>query len=212
MSKNSCSLCGSLSIEFYCEDKVRQYFKCNHCYLVFVSPMYFLSEIEENNRYDKHENVLINKGYVKHLSRIVIPLESFNLKGKNGLDFGCGENTVLVNILENEGYNMDYYDFFYFSKKGHLEKKYDFVTITEVVEHFSKPGKELNMLWSQINPKGVIAIMTKMHDENIDFKNWYYKNDLTHICFFSKKTFIWLAEFWKAGIQFFDEDIVFFKK
>ena len=35
--------------------------------------------------------------------------------------------------------------------------------------------------------------MTKLTDQVTDFANWHYKNDPTHVSFFSSKTFAYLA-------------------
>jgi hypothetical protein len=43
---------------------------------------------------------------------------------------------------------------------------------------------------------GVLAIMTQMITKETDFSTWYYKNDPTHICFFSKQTMRYLAQQW----------------
>jgi hypothetical protein len=35
--------------------------------------------------------------------------------------------------------------------------------------------------------------MTDLYDETIDFEKWYYKDDTTHVIFYPKKPFEWLA-------------------
>ena len=36
--------------------------------------------------------------------------------------------------------------------------------------------------------------MTNIYNENIDFHNWDYKNDLTHVFIYYKKTIQWIKE------------------
>jgi len=212
MNSNCCPLCFNKKVEQFCEDKLRVFVKCKQCNLIFVFPQYFLSETKEKNRYDMHENSELNSGYLKHLTRVVEPLEKVCLKGAKGLDFGCGSNPVLANVLNAKGYEMEIYDYFYFNNNDFLQKKYDFVTATEVVEHLFEPGKELHKLWSIINNKGAFVVMTRLYNKEIDFLSWFYKNDLTHVCFFSKETFFWIAGLWNAKVSFFDKDIVVLKK
>ena len=54
--------------------------------------------------------------------------------------------------------------------------------------------------------------MTNLHHERLEFDKWYYKDDATHVCFFSKKTFEWIAKKWSAELQFKDKDIVILQK
>ncbi len=36
--------------------------------------------------------------------------------------------------------------------------------------------------------------MTDLYNEAIDFDSWYYKNDPTHVFFYTKETFEWIRE------------------
>jgi len=44
------------------------------------------------------------------------------------------------------------------------------------------------------------------------FEKWHYKNDPTHICFFSRPTFRWLASAWQARIEFIGRDVILIHK
>jgi cyclopropane fatty-acyl-phospholipid synthase-like methyltransferase len=101
---------------------------------------------------------------------------------------------LLADILAEDGFEMEIYDSFYETDKSVLSKKFDFIVSTEVVEHLSKPLEAFEKLFSMLKDNGVLAVMTQLYDDSIDFKTWYYKNDCTHICFFSMKTFDWLAK------------------
>ena len=43
-----------------------------------------------------------------------------------------------------------------------------------------------------LNPHAKMYLMTEPYDEGIDFASWYYKNDPTHVFFYSKNTFEWI--------------------
>ena len=45
--------------------------------------------------------------------------------------------------------------------------------------------------------------MTKLVRNQEAFAKWHYKNDLTHVCFFSRATFEWLSDQWQADLEFF---------
>ena len=196
-----CPLCNSVA-NSYCEDKTREYFQCMECSLVFVPPQYFLSASDEKGQYDFHENDPADAGYRKFLSRISIPMSSLLSTDSRGLDFGSGPGPTLSIMFEELGYPMKIYDPFYATDQSVLEMQYDFVTATEVVEHFYNPSESLNKMWQCLKPGGYLGIMTKLVIDKTAFANWHYKNDPTHVCFFSTKTFCWLTNHWDAKIAF----------
>jgi hypothetical protein len=115
-------------------------------------------------------------------------------------------------MLEEAGYFMDIFDKFYAHDPALLTRSYDFITSTEVVEHLREPGRELDRLWSCLRPGGVLGIMTKLVQDRKVFATWHYIRDLTHISFFSRPTFAWLASRWDAGLDIVDKDVVILHK
>ena len=79
---------------------------------------------------------------------------------------------------------MKLYDLFYAPDTQFLQRQYDFIAASEVVEHLHHPRRELERLWSCLKPNGVLGIMTKRVIDQAAFSHWYYKSDLTHVCFF----------------------------
>jgi len=107
---------------------------------------------------------------------------------------------------------MRIYDPYYAPDTEWLQQQYDFITASEVVEHLRQPRVELDRLWSCLKPNGVIGIMTKRVLGRDAFSRWHYKNDLTHVCFFSTETFVWLADYWGAELTVVGNDVVVFRK
>ena len=132
--------------------------------------------------------------------------------GSFGLDFGSGPEPTLSIMFEEEGHKMNIYDPYYAPDKIVLNEQYDFVTASEVVEHLHNPAIEFDLLWSILKPGGWLGLMTKLALDKEAFAKWHYKNDPTHVCFFSKETMEWLAEKWKAKIQFIGRDVILFQK
>lgn len=212
MTDEICPLCKGSTIDTYCRDKFRDYLICQSCRLVFVPKRFHLSDIEEKERYDLHRNDPNEEGYRKFLSRIVAPLELRIDKGSQGLDFGCGPGPALSMMLRDAGYQLDTYDKFYGIRPEVFEKTYDFVTATEVVEHLRDPEFELNRLFALVRSGGLLGIMTKLVIDKSAFENWHYKRDMTHICFFSRPTFEWLGNLWKAKVEFIGSDVILIYK
>jgi len=207
-----CPLCSNTKSNHFFTDKFRPYYYCHHCSLIYVASKDFLSEAEEKTRYDLHENDLKDNGYRKFLERLFIPMMTRIKGGDKGLDFGSGPVPALSKIFSEAGFNIDIYDHFYAKNISIFENKYDFITATEVVEHLHKPKETFEALWKMLKPDGTLGIMTKLSTGVDDFPKWHYKNDDTHVCFFSRKSFEWLANEWKACVEFIGKDITIFKK
>ena len=208
----SCPLCRAEDVRSYSRDGRRDYYHCRVCSLVFVPPRQLPSAEEEKKRYDLHQNSPEDPGYRRFLSRLFIPLQRLLAPGSDGLDFGSGPEPALSRMFEEAGHSMVIFDHFYEHVPTVLERQYDFITATEVVEHLHDPGKELERLWACLKEGGRLGIMTAFAVPQEAFPQWHYKNDPTHVCFFSPRTFAWLGLRWNAEVTFADADVVFFRK
>ena len=128
--------------------------------------------------------------------------------GARGLDFGCGPAPALADILRRAGHEVSLYDTFYWPDAAVLKENYDFVCTTEVVEHLHHPGSELDRLWSLLRPGGWLGIMTKLVRDSAAFASWHYKNDPTHVCFFSRQTWQWWALRQGAALDIIGADVI----
>ena len=90
------------------------------------------------------------------------------------------------------------YDPYYASDVSVLSTQYDFITLSEVVEHLAAPGMELDRLWSCLSPGGWLGIMTKRVRDPQAFQTWHYITDPTHVSYFSEATFRWLTAKWST--------------
>ncbi len=212
ISKEKCPLCRSADIQKYYKDKTREYLQCGLCSLVFVPSIYFMSLQKEKQRYDTHQNCSDDIGYRKFLNRTFCPMQKILKPASMGLDFGSGPGPTLSVMFEEAGHKMAIFDHFYAQDKSVFKKQYDFITATEVLEHLQHPQEELDRLWSCLKPGGKLGIMTKLVLDKQAFASWHYINDLTHVCFFSKQTFQWLADMWQAKINFINNDVIFLEK
>jgi cyclopropane fatty-acyl-phospholipid synthase-like methyltransferase len=211
-NNETCPLCSSADIHGFYSDKTREYLRCGVCSLIFVPAMYFLSEQEEKQRYDTHQNSPEDQNYRKFLDRTFLSMQKMLSPGSCGLDFGSGPGPTLSVMFQEAGHTVSIYDRFYAQDPSVFQKEYDFITATEVLEHLHRPQEELDRLWACLKQDGKLGIMTKLFADGEDFSSWYYKNDPTHIRFFSELTFRWLAHKWQAEIDLIDKDVVFFYK
>jgi len=207
-----CRLCGAGEAVFFHADNTREYYRCKGCSLVFVPEKFWPSSLEERAVYDLHQNSEEDAGYKKFLSRLSDPLLERLEPGDCGLDFGCGPGPLLMRIFQEQGYGVEPFDPLYYNDPSLLQQRYDFITATEVVEHFREPGKEFQLLFSMLNLGGWLGIMTKRVLNRQAFSTWHYIRDVTHISFFCEETFRYLASHYNAELIVTGPDVVLFNK
>ena len=207
-----CPLCGSAQTAHFHVDERREYHRCSACDLVFVPAAFFVSREEEKGLYDMHENDPQDRAYRQFLSRLFKPMQERIPEHASGLDFGSGPGPTLSLMFEEQGHRVCLYDRFYAPDETVLHEKYDFITATEVAEHLHQPAFELERLWSLLRPAGWLGIMTRRLGPEQHFADWHYKNDPTHVIFFSDLTFLWLAGRWSTTATFFGPDVVLLQK
>lgn len=207
-----CNLCHSEKISLYYEGDSREYYLCSVCGFVFVPETFLLSPDVEKRKYDKHENLPDDLIYQAYLKQIMNPVLGRIEEGASGLDFGSGPGPTLSRMFESRGFKTDIYDAYYAPNDQVFKKTYDFITACEVVEHFYKPQMELDRLFSMLKPNGILAIKTQMLPFEEEFSTWYYKRDMTHVCFFSERSMRFLADKWKAELIVVKSDVVLFIK
>jgi len=182
--------------------------------LVFKNPKNFWNDEQDTARYTTHKNNSEDQGYVEFLRKIIPPLKPFLPTKFNALDFGCGPGPTLSLLLEEMGGNVENYDPIFFPD-AHLlvPETYDVVTSTEVVEHFKTPRQDWDLLTGLVKDNGLLAIMTLLYSNEIDYKSWWYKNDGTHVVFYQQKTLEYLASTYNLEILYTDnKSITIFKK
>ncbi len=190
----------------------RDYFHCAECNVIFVPPDQRLSPQQEFQRYELHENSPVDPEYRAFLSRLFEPVNSRLKPASRGLDFGSGPGPTLSVMFEEAGHDMALYDVFYANRPKVFRDQYDFITTSETAEHLFHPLEEFERLWNCLKPGGILGIMTQLYPDNNTFKDWHYKNDDTHVVFYSHKSFRWLGKRWEAEPEFIGNDVILFLK
>lgn len=207
-----CPLCSSKNLQNYYEGQGRNYILCNQCDLVFVPKEQLPSLVVEKTKYDQHQNSPQDSGYRAFLSKLFTPIQKFIEPKSYGLDFGSGPGPTLSKMFEEAGYHMDIYDIFYAPNQEVFTKQYDFITTTEVIEHLHNPKQELTRLTSMLREGGTLGIMTAFRPKQEYFASWYYKNDPTHVRFFTPKTFEYIAKMLDMEIVYMADGVVILGK
>lgn len=207
-----CILCGREEAEPFYADRRRPYLRCAGCRLVFVPAAHRLDRRAERAEYDRHQNRVDDPRYRRFLSRLADPLSARLPPGAAGLDFGCGPAPALADMLRERGFTVGLYDSFYCPDRAALAGPLDFVCASEVVEHLHAPGRELARLWRLLRPDGWLGIMTKLVRDREAFSRWHYKNDPTHVAFFSADTWHWWALQHGTAAEIIGADVILLRK
>ncbi len=207
-----CPLCANPATSPFHSDNRRDYKRCRICHLIFVPADQHLDEAEEKSIYDLHRNDSNDPGYRRFLSRLASPLLQRLAPNSTGLDFGCGPGPLLAAMLREAGHTVNLFDPYYANEPEHLHPGYDFITCTEVIEHLRQPRRELDNLLAILKPGGHLGLMTKLALDAQAFAKWHYKNDLTHIAFFSDPCLEWYATQNRCRIEFIGADVIILTK
>jgi hypothetical protein len=194
MNKINCRICDSSSPEFYRDPRtLKTYHHCGECDLRFLNPVHYLSGREEEARYRLHDNRVEDEGYQK-FNRPVVDSIRRKPPPLDILDFGCGDGPVIPHMLQGSGYNIEIYDPFFRPDDSVLKREYDVVTLVEVAEHLYYPQKEFTRIKKMLRPGGRLIAMTELFKDHMNFGEWYYRKDPTHVCLYSERTMNWLKD------------------
>ena len=187
-----CLLCHSESTAPFFEGNSQQFLKCSICGTVYRDPNQFISAEAEKERYLTHNNDIEDERYQQFVS----PITSAVIKDYSceavGLDFGAGTGPVIAKILKDRGFRIRLYDPFFHPDKEVMNQLYDFIVCCEVIEHFHKPLEEFKLLKSLLKAEGKLYCMSDLLVDRSDFGRWYYKDDPTHVLFYSAENLNWI--------------------
>ncbi|MFT5207982.1 MAG: SAM-dependent methyltransferase [Candidatus Omnitrophota bacterium] len=212
----ACPLCGlGEPLLFHQSNQAfqnRTFHICNACELVWASPEHRLSAEEEKSRYDLHCNNPEDLDYLDFLNRLAKPMIVELKSDSLGLDYGCGPGPAMQIPFEQAGHRVNLFDPFYYFQNKALDEQYDFITVSEVAEHFFNPSKEFEQFNHLLKPGGILGVMTQLRLLGSKFQDWWYPRDPTHVTFYSQKTMEWIAKQYNWVLGQPRHDICLFSK
>lgn len=188
-----CILCGSKANAF-AEALDRRYFLCINCKAIVLDPEQYVSRDDEIYRYETHNNDVEDPRYQNFVSPLVESVTRRYAPGSHGLDYGSGTGPVAAKLLRDAGFKITTYDPFFDKNPAAMRQTYDFIISSEVVEHFHQPAKEFRLLKAMLQPGGHLHCMTLRYSDDIDFEDWHYIHDETHVIFYQEKTAHWIQQ------------------
>ncbi|MED5466714.1 MAG: class I SAM-dependent methyltransferase [Pseudomonadota bacterium] len=207
-----CPVCENAELVPFREVGQQTYFRCGQCEATVMASECRLSGSRERAVYELHNNNADDPGYRRFQSKLAQPLLGQVSPGAQGLDVGCGPGPALASMLAEAGLHMTLYDPFFYPDAAALDRQYDVITCTEVVEHLHHPAEVFRMLDSLLRPGGCLGIMTCFQTDDARFDNWHYRRDPTHVVFYREQTFRWLAQHYGWDLEIPVKDVVLLRK
>lgn len=189
-----CPVCRAPSPGFFGSIQEQVYWKCSICEARFLDPMHWLAPEDEFAHYLHHENDPRDVRYRQFLSKLFTPLLDKLAPSQRGLDYGCGPGPALAEMFREEGHFITLYDPFFYPGSLALAQTYNFITCTEVAEHFHQPADEFDRLDMMLRPGGWLGVMTCFQTDDARFASWHYRKDPTHVVFYREKTLRLIAD------------------
>lgn len=183
-----CPVCRSPATRPFLTIQGRDYWACATCEARFLEPRQRPTRAEECRQYRLHENDPQDLRYRRFLARLADPLLARLAPRASGLDYGCGPGPALAEMLREAGHRVALYDPIFYPDPAPLQRRFDFVTCTEAIEHFHSPADEIERFDRLIKPGGWLALMTCFQTDDARFADWHYRRDPTHVVFYRAAT------------------------
>lgn len=159
----------------------------------FLDPAQRPARAAEQAQYCLHRNAVDDPGYRRFLQPLASALLRRLPAAADGLDFGCGPGPALAAMLREAGHSVALFDPQFAPDPQALERQYDFISCSEVVEHLHQPAVEFARLGRMLKPGGWLGVMTCWQTDDAAFAGWHYRRDPTHVVFYRSDTFACLA-------------------
>ncbi len=171
----------------------RVYWRCEVCQASFLDPGQLPTAAVEQHHYRQHQNDPADSRYRRFLAKLAEPLLARLPPGAHGLDYGCGPGPALAAMLGEAGHRVALYDPLFRPDQDVLRDTYDFITCSEVIEHFHDPAGEFDRLAELLRPGGWLGLMTCFQTDDHRFATWHYRQDPTHVVFYREATLRFIA-------------------
>ena len=207
-----CRVCLRNSLAPFLQKDGLNYLRCCQCQATLVSAAQLPSHQTQLQKYQQHQNDPLDARYREFLNRLAAPLLAELPANQVGLDFGCGPGPALADMLSQAGHSMRLYDPFFFPDATVLDQQFDFVTCTEVAEHFHQPHAEFTRMVALLKPGGLLALMTSFQHDDSRFADWHYRRDPTHVTFYKQETFDFIAAEFGLTCEIPCKNVAFLRK
>lgn len=205
-----CPLCTRNRVVNFYQDRKRHYFRCEECQLLFADASSHLPPSAEQSKYRQANSK--QRPLQQFITSLVDQCQQQQSAPLVGLNFGrIADASTLANV-EAQGHQLLQYDPFFAADHTLLQRQYDFICCYRVFEHFRFPHREWQLLCSLLKPGGWMAISTQLLTQLSGFEKWHHKDNLTHVSFYQRATFEFLANQANFRLLFAANDLILVQK
>ena len=211
----SCRICHASSPLFFRD--LRAFYKCPECCLIFT---FDLPGKEAEETHYKNQWTTTDTSFWKKQVDVLLQLIDNYRTPTRILDFGSGSGEM-TNEFRQRGYDVTPLEPMThgYLKDQNYSSKFDVVIAVEVIEHLPEPWEELNEIENVLAPDGIVIFSSLLTNSFIDrpdaheqFKNWWYKDDPTHVSFFCNRVLSKMADMKNYDIDIFDDKAFVLKR
>ena len=192
-STPACAVCRARALRPWQRIEGLLYWRCGVCEATLLDAGHWPDAATARAVYATHQNAPDDAGYRRFLARLAMPLLARLPRGASGLDYGCGPGPALAAMLREAGQRVALFDPLFAPDATVLAATYDFITCTEVIEHFLAPAEEFDRFDRLLRPGGWLGLMTGFQTDDARFAGWRYRRDPTHVVFYRAATLHTLA-------------------
>ena len=212
--EKSCPICHASSVLFFQDQRV--FYKCSDCSLIFTEDF---PEKDVEEQHYKDQWATTDPGFWKQQVDVLVQLIGNYQMPSRILDFGSGSGEMTAEFRAR-GFNITPLEPMThgYLKDQNYSEKFDVVIAVEVIEHLREPWKEIYEIEKVLAPDGIVIFSTLLTNAFIDrpdasehFKNWWYKDDPTHVCFFCNRVLSKMADVKNYDIDIFGDKVFVLK-
>ncbi len=185
---------------------------CESCGLTFADANSHLPPSAAKQRYGRSRIASKQRQLALFILPLLAQIQQQQQGRLVGLNFGRVLDNASLSTIESEGHTLRQYDPFFAPNHDVLRQEYDFICCYRVFEHFQNPITEWSLLTRLLRSGGWLAISTPLLIDLEGFAKWHYKNNLTHVSFYQRHTFEYLANNSDFELLFAANDLVLMQK
>lgn len=184
--------------------------------------MIFTEDFAEKTLEEKHYRgqwQTTDPGFWKSQVDVLLQLMQNYHSPKRILDFGAGSGEM-TRELRQRGYDTTPLEpmLHGYLREQNYSAKFDTVIAVEVIEHLKDPWQDIREIEKILTQAGIVIFSTLLTNAFIDrpdaeeqFKNWWYKDDPTHISFFCNQALAKMADIGNYAIDIYQDKVFVLK-
>ncbi len=210
-----CRVCNGVSAVFY--QDARTFYRCGNCSLIFT---YEIAPPPEQERHYKAQWGNQQAEFWKGQAEAILQIIRQYHEPRHILDFGAGSG-ALTDELRGRGLDCTPLEPMVhgYLKDQKYFHKFDVIVGVEVIEHLPNLWDELREMEKVLAPGGIMLFTTLLTEAFINapdaegaFREWWYKDDQTHVTFFGYRSLEVLGDIAGYDVDIIVDKVIVFRK